>query len=245
MSVGKTALVTGASRGIGAAIAEALARKGYDLILTCSKTIEDLSKLAANLEKNYSVEVIPTVCDVSDPQQVRNLFKQIKDLNLLVNNAGISYVGLFQDMTDDDWRSNIDTNLSGCFYTCRQAIPIFLNHQDELVAGRIVNISSVWGNVGAACEVAYSAAKGGVNSLTMALAKELAPSRISVNAIACGCVDTSMNGHLSPREKAKLSEEIPAGRFATPEEIAQTLITLLDSPTYLTGQIITVDGGWI
>lgn len=242
----RTALVTGASRGIGAAIAEELAREHCDLVLTCSRTMGDLQKLAERLTRDYSVTVRARACDVSDPDAVRKLFAGIEDLDILINNAGISYVGLLQDMSDEDWNRSLSTNLSGCFYTCREAIPLFLKKQGrETVPGRIVSISSVWGNVGASCEACYSATKGGINALTMALAKELAPSGIPVNAIACGCVDTVMNDHLSKEEKEELAEEIPAGRFAEPTEIAACVKLLLSAPSYLTGQVITVDGGWI
>ena len=150
-------------------------------------------------------------------------------------------------MTDEEWDRILSVNLSSVFYTSRAAIPLFLKNRrsGEGVPGRILNISSVWGNVGASCEAAYSATKGGVNSLTRALAKELAPSGIPVNAIACGCVDTRMNAQLSAEEKAELSEEIPAGRFAQPSEIARAVLSLIHAPAYLTGQIVTVDGGWI
>lgn len=235
------ALVTGASRGIGAAIARTLAENGYDLILTCSKTMDALEQLSAQLQREYGVLVTAVQCDMGSSRDVRDLFTRIDHLDVLINNAGIAYIGLLQDMSDSDWDRMIATDLSACFYTCRAAIPIFLQRH----TGRIINISSVWGNVGAACEAAYSAAKGGVNSLTRALAKELAPSGISVNAIACGCVDTVMNGQLSEDEKNDLAQEIPAGRFADPSEIADTVLRLLQAPLYLTGQIITVDGGWI
>ncbi len=206
----------------------------------------DLMTLSRELEEEFSISVKPVLCDVSDANAVRLMFSKITDLDVLVNNAGISYVGLLQDMTDADWNRSIGTNLSGCFYTCREAIPLFLKKQEsEEVPGRILSISSVWGRVGASCEAAYSASKGGVNALTMALAKELAPSRIPVNAIACGCVDTVMNSHLSGEEKRALADEIPAGRFATPAEIADTVRLLLKAPAYLTGQVLTVDGGWI
>lgn len=235
------ALVTGASRGIGAATAQVLAENGYDLILTCSKTMDSLEQLAAQLRREYGVSVRAVQCDMGCSRAVRSLFTQIDHLDVLINNAGIAYIGLLQDMSDDDWDRMIATDLSSCFYTCRAAIPLFLRRH----SGRIINISSVWGSVGASCEAAYSAAKGGVNSLTRALAKELAPSGISVNAIACGCVDTLMNGQLSEDEKNDLAQEIPAGRFAEPSEIADAILRLLQAPAYLTGQIITVDGGWI
>lgn len=269
-----TALVTGASRGIGRAIAGALAADGWNLILTCLKTLPELREFSSLLEQQYEIEVRSCLCDMGNPDDVRDLFGGISSLDLLINNAGIAWVGLLQDMTDADWNRIVATNLSSVFYTSRAAIPLFLKKgadpamnsipstgQDlngltggpgEAGAahiapdrGRIINISSVWGNVGASCEAAYSATKGGVNSLTKALAKELAPSGIPVNAIACGCVDTVMNDNLSPEEKADLADEIPIGRFAEPSEIAAAVLQLVHSPAYLTGQIITVDGGWI
>lgn len=253
----RTALVTGASRGIGKAIAAALAGDGWNLILTCSRTLPELSAFAACLEERHRVLVRSVLCDMGDSASVSRLFAGIPSLELLVNNAGIAHIGLLQDMTDEEWNRILATNLSSVFYTSRAAIPFFLKNRSlskpeedsipskSFCPGRILNISSVWGNVGASCEAAYSATKGGVNSLTRALAKELAPSGIPVNALACGCVDTSMNGQLSAEEKAELSEEIPAGRFAEPEEIAAAALQLIHAPAYLTGQIVTVDGGWI
>ncbi len=295
LNYSRTALVTGASRGIGKAIAAALAGDGWNLILTCSRTLPELSAFAADLEERHHVLVRSVLCDMGDSASVSRLFAGIPSLELLVNNAGIAHIGLLQDMTDEEWDRILATNLSSVFYTSRAAIPLFLKNRsraedcdtgaalwntkeaafdavlqdtrkfnssgDDVRAsskpkedgipagsvcpGRILNISSVWGNVGASCEAAYSATKGGVNSLTRALAKELAPSGIPVNAIACGCVDTAMNGQLSAEEKAELSEEIPAGRFAEPGEIAAAALQLIHAPAYLTGQIVTVDGGWI
>ncbi len=274
LTYSRTALVTGASRGIGKAIAEALAGEGWNLILTCSRTLPELSAFARQLEERDHVLVRSVLCDMGDSASVTRLFAGIPSLELLVNNAGIAHIGLLQDMTDAEWDRILATNLSSVFYTSRAAIPLFLKNRsqeggcgsalpssgrtrsfpeskgsgipaDPVCPGRILNISSVWGNVGASCEAAYSATKGGVNSLTRALAKELAPSGIPVNAIACGCVDTVMNGQLSAEEKAELSEEIPAGRFAEPEEIAAAALQLVRAPAYLTGQIVTVDGGWI
>ncbi len=158
-----------------------------------------------------------------------------------MNNAGISYVGLLQDMTAEEWNRVIAVNLSSVFYTSKQAIPLFLSHN----TGRIINISSVWGEVGASTEVAYSASKGGINAFTRGLAKELAPNHIPVNAVACGCIDTRMNDCFTEADKEALADEIPAGRFGSPEEAAETVIRVLCMPDYLTGQIITLDGGWI
>ena len=248
LTYSRTALVTGASRGIGKAIAASLAGEGWNLILTCSRTLPELSAFARQLEEQNHVLVQSVLCDMGDSASVTGLFEGIPSLELLVNNAGIAHIGLLQDMTDEEWNRILATNLSSVFYTSRAAIPLFLRNRSQAASccpGRILNISSVWGNVGASCEVAYSATKGGVNSLTKALAKELAPSGIPVNAIACGCVDTVMNGQLSAEEKAEISEEIPAGRFAAPEEIAAAALQLIHSPAYLTGQIVTMDGGWI
>ncbi len=237
----KYALVTGASRGIGKSIAQALAKEGYHLILTCSKSMSDLSNFSSQLEKEYNITCIATQCDMKNAEEVRILFDSIPNLDLLINNAGISYVGLLQDMCPEEWDEVIGTNLSSAFYTSKYAIPLMLQKH----AGHIINISSVWGNVGAAAEVAYSASKGGLNTLTKALAKELAPSGIQVNAIACGLIDTQMNAHLSEDDLDALKEEIPAGRAGTPDEVAQAVLSLLNMPSYFTGQIVTLDGGWI
>ena len=167
--------------------------------------------------------------------------KTFGSVDILVNNAGISRVGLLQDMDFEEWDSLIAANLSSVFHCCKLAIPSMVRKQ----SGHIVNISSVWGVCGASCEAAYSASKGGVNALTKALAKELAPSHIQINAIACGVIDTDMNHFLSKEEAAALLEEIPAGRMGTPDEVARMVLSLTESPAYLTGQVIRFDGGWI
>lgn len=236
----KTALITGASRGIGRAIAVALAKEGYDLFLLCRKNMDTLTQMAKELQMQYAVQVTCFQGDAGDAKFVRACFEHISDLTVLINNAGISHVGLLQDMTDEEWDTLLQTNLSSMFYCCRCAIPLMLKQH----SGHIINISSVWGSQGASMEVAYSASKGGVNAFTRALAKELAPSGLQVNAIAPGFIDTEMNAHLSPEELASLFEEIPAGRAGQPKEVAQLVLQLLASPTYLTGQIITLDGGW-
>ena len=234
------ALVTGASRGIGKAIAEALAADGFDLILTCRNSIGELEKFAASLEEKYGISVCAERVDMKVSADVRELFEGITDLDVLINNAGISHVGLLQDMTDEEWDDVIGTNLSSAFYTCRCAIPLMLRKH----SGRILNISSVWGNVGASLETAYSASKGGLNAFTKALSKELAPSGISVNAIACGVIDTDMNAVFSEEDMDALKKEIPADRIGSPAEVAALVVQLLKTPEYMTGQIITLDGGW-
>lgn len=237
----KKALVTGASRGIGKAIAKRLAEEKIDLILTCNTNFDVLQDFAYDLTSQHNIKCSAYKCDAGDPNQVRKLFLEHGDVDIVVNNAGISYVGLLQDMDLDDWNHVINTNLNSVFYTSRLAIEYMLKQQ----SGCIINISSIWGETGASMEVAYSASKGGVNSFTKALAKELAPSHIKVNAIACGVIDTDMNNCFSDDEKLDLAESIPVGRFGKPEEIAEIVYRIIDAPEYLTGQIITVDGGFI
>lgn len=240
----KTVLITGASRGIGRAMAIAFAQAGFRIVITCSKSKEALDSLKSELETTYHTSVLSSVGDIGDFIYVEQLFSQISNrfggVDILINNAGISYIGLLADMSFDDWNHILSTNLSSVFSTCKLATPYMVHNKQ----GKIINISSVWGNVGASCEVAYSACKGGVNSFTRALAKELAPSNIQVNAIACGVIDTQMNACFSAEERQDLMEEIPTGRFGTPEEVAALALSLATGNDYLTGQIITLDGGW-
>ena len=237
----KTALVTGASRGIGLAIATILAQNGYQLHLTCKNSYKKLKKIAGELSEAYNVPCFAHKTDMGNFAEVWTLFSEIDTLDILINNAGISHVGLLQDTSVDVWQKVLDTNLSSLFYTSKLSVPKMLENE----GGVIINISSIWGNVGASMEVAYSASKGGVNAFTKALAKELAPSNISVNAISCGVIDTDMNKNLSKEEMAALIEEIPANRMGTPREVATLVLQLIDSPKYLTGQIITMDGGFL
>lgn len=238
----RNVLITGASRGIGKSIAKAFAKQGDNLILTCLNSIEDLEKYAAELEKEFGIRVRAAKCDMSDYEAVKALFADIYELDILINNAGVAYIGLLTDMEKEDWDRVLGTNLDALFFTSKFAVPMMLKKH----SGRIINISSVWGNVGASCEVAYSASKGGVNSFTKALAKELAPSGIAVNAIACGVIDTDMNRkHLSDEDLEELKNEIPMDRLGRAEEVAELTVKLSDAPSYMTGQIITIDGGWI
>lgn len=241
----KTVLVTGGSRGIGRSIALAFAKEGYHVFLNCNKSLDDLEKLTEYINSSTKGSATRVIGDVGNPAMVREMFNLIFDqcdgLDVLVNNAGSGFFGLLSDMTDDEWDAIIAVNLSSVFYCCRQAIPSMVSRK----AGKIINISSMWGRTGASCESAYSAAKSGVNGLTKALAKELAPSNISVNAIACGVVDTEMNHRLSPSERRKLENEIPVGRFATADEIAQLVMNIVNTPNYMTGQVIGMDGGFI
>ncbi len=239
----KTACITGASRGIGRATALKFAKEGYDLALSCATNTELLSAVAKEASA-LGARCVTFTGDMGTPDACEAFFRLLRSsfpsLDVLVCNAGISYLGLLQDMTPADWDRMIRTDLSAVFYLSRLAIPMMLSAGH----GKIICLSSVWGNAGASCEVAYSAAKGGVNAFTKALAKELAPSNIQVNAVAPGTIDTEMNQWLSPEERALLSEEIPAGRFGTAEETAALIHTLAEAGSYLTGQIITLSGGW-
>ena len=241
----KNVLVTGASRGIGRAIALTFAKCGYHVFLNCSQSIKELEAVKSEIETIPGGSCDLLIGDIGNPNVVNQLFETIYQkcdaLDVLINNAGIAHMGLLTDMTNEEWNRLIQTNLSSVFYCCRLAVPKMVTKK----MGKIINISSMWGSVGASCEVAYSASKSGVHGLTRALAKELAPCNIQVNAIACGCIDTAMNAQLDARERSALETEIPAGRFGTPQEVADFVIQLVNSPAYVTGQIIGLDGGFI
>ncbi len=240
----KSIIITGASRGIGKAIALALTND-YDYIaICCSKDVDNLYRVQAH------IEATGTIChsfigDVSDYDFIKNMvdtvISEAGEINTLVNNAGISITGLFTHTTPVDWKTIIGANLTSIYNTCHQVVP----HMVSQKSGKILNISSVWGLTGASCEVAYSTTKGGINSFTKALAKELAPSNISVNAIAFGAIDTDMNSQLTSEEIAMLENEIPYGRMATCEEAGVFVKNILSMPEYFTGEVVKFDGGWI
>lgn len=240
----KYVLITGASRGIGRACALLFADAGYHVFLNCDKSIQELTLVEKQIQSKHQTCTVLTG-NAGSPKDVALMFQQIHaccpGLDVLVNNAGISYIGLLTDMTDIEWETLLSANLSSAFYCCRAAVPSMVSRK----SGKIVNISSMWGTVGASCEAAYSATKSGMNGLTRALAKELAPSNIQVNAIACGVIDTDMNASLSTEEREVLMDEIPAGRFGTPEEVAALTLDLAQSHAYMTGQVIGLDGGFI
>lgn len=241
----KYILVTGASRGIGQAVALAFANCGYHVFLNCNASIKQLQEVKEKIDTATPGSATLVPGNIADPDAVRAMFQTIYEhcdaLDVLVNNAGVSHLGLLSDMTDEQWDRVIGTDLSSVFYCCREAIPKMVSRK----SGHIINISSMWGVSGSSCEVAYSAAKSGVNGLTRALAKELAPSQIPVNAIACGVIDTVMNQWLDKEEREALEQEIPIGRFASPEEVGQLAVNLVNSPLYLTGQVIGLDGGYL
>lgn len=239
----KTVLITGASRGIGRAIALEYAKKKYNIVI-CARNDAALEKTAKEVTALGAACLVVT-CDVGKYADVERLFSEATghfgDIDILVNNAGISHIGLLQDMSIDEWNNIVNINLSSVFSCCKLAIPGMIRKQ----SGSIINISSVWGVAGASCEVAYSATKGGINAFTKALAKELAPSGINVNAIACGVMDTDMNHCFSEEEMQNIIEEIPAGRMGNPDEAAALAMAISEGTSYLTGQVIVLDGGYI
>lgn len=243
----RTAIVTGASGDIGSAIAERLAADGYHLVLIGNKSKERLLEVADKC-RAYAGQSGKTIFsmtgDLGEYTAAEALLAEalelLEQIDLLVNCAGMAHIGLLADMSHDEWNNVLNTNLSSVFYCCRSVVPAMVRQK----AGRILNISSVWGSTGASCEVAYSATKGAIHSLTKGLAKELAPSNIAVNALACGMIDTKMNDCFSKHEIAHICDEIPAGRMGTPAEVAEAIALLAEAPVYLTGQIITMDGGW-
>ncbi len=270
----KTIWVTGASRGIGRAIAKKIADHYYmeslpmenrlrrwaglrpeqardneetpcNLVINSRHEDADLNSIADYVTER-GAHVLKLVGDVASDNDRQHMLKSIHErfgsVDVLINNAGISHIGLLQDMSPAQINDLISTNLTAAIALSALIVNDLLKSKND---PRIINISSVWGNVGASCEAVYSACKGGLNSFTKALAKELAPSHIPVNAIACGLIDTTMNSHLTPEEFNELCEEIPAGRAGKPEEVAELACYLLHATDYLTGQIITLDGGWV
>lgn len=242
---GKIAVVTGASRGIGRSVALELSKKGANVVINYKEDQKGAEK-TLELIKESGGRGFLYKADVSDYSCCKNMMKDIINkltkIDILVNNAGISKVGLFTDLTEEDFDNIMNVNFKGVF-NCSQAVA---DHMISRKKGVIVNMSSIWGNSGASCEVIYSASKGAINSFTKALAKELAPSNIRVNAVAPGVIDTDMNKCFSEEERQSLIEEIPMMRMGQGEDIAEVVEFLCEeSSKYITGQIITVDGGFI
>ena len=238
----KTAIVTGGSRGIGAAIVKMLAEEGYNVVLNYNKSEEIAQKLKEEFTKNkYSVEIFKA--DVSKREEAKALvdftLKKFGSIEVLVNNAGISQTKLFTDITDEDWNVMIGTNLNSVFYTSQEVVKNMIHNKK----GCIINISSIWGLVGSSCEVHYSVAKAGVDAMTKALAKELGPSNIRVNSIAPGIIDTDMNKYLTDKEIVEIEEEIPLCKIGKVEDIAKCAKWLIQD-SYTTGQVISINGGW-
>ena len=237
----KTIIVTGVTGGIGSQIARKFILMG-DIVIGVYNNSESV---AMQLKKEFGANLHLYKCDLSDFDCGEKLLLYIEEKglqpDLLINNAGISIIGLLQDLTKDFWNNIWNTNVTSAISLSKALIPLFLRNGH----GKIINISSVWGERGASCEVAYSATKGAINSFTKALAKELAPSNIQVNALSCGIIDTKMNSHLSSEDISSIIEEIPAERLGTPQDVADAVLSLTDFNSYMTGQIITIDGGWM
>ncbi|MCR5147074.1 MAG: 3-oxoacyl-ACP reductase FabG [Clostridia bacterium] len=242
MNNGKVVIVTGGSRGIGANIVTELANEGYSVILNYNKSEALANNIKDELTRNGKIVEI-FKADITKREEVKGLIdfaiSKFAKIDVLINNAGISQIKLFTDLTDEDWNNMIQTNLTGAFYASQETAKYMINHKE----GCIINISSIWGLTGASCEVHYSAAKAGLDGMTKALAKELGPSNIRVNSIAPGIINTEMNSHLNEEELNNIIEEIPLGRIGYPQSITNCVKWLINDD-YTTGQIISVNGGW-
>lgn len=241
----KTALITGASRGIGAATARRLAREGYAVAVNYCNSEDRALALVKELQAEGHT-AMAVRADVSDPEQVRAMVDNVLDkfcqLDILVCNAGRSWVGLLGDMTAEEWRELFSVNLDSVFYCCKAVLP----HMIHRKKGKIITISSMWGQVGASCEAAYSASKAGVIGLTKALAKELGPSGIAVNCVAPGVIDTEMNQNLTDEDLDALREETPLERIGKAEDVAESVLFLAsEGADFITGQVLCPNGGLI
>lgn len=239
----KVAVITGASGGIGAATARRLAAEGFRLVLGYCRSREKAEALCREL-RAAGGEAVTFRADITRPAEAAALIDhavaEYGHLDVLINNAGIAQIKLFTDITHEEWRQMFAANVDGVYYCCRAAVP----HLVRQHSGAIVNVSSIWGLCGASCETHYSAAKAAVIGFTQALAKELAPSGVTVNCVAPGAIDTEMNAHLSPEERRALEEEIPLGRMGTPEEAAAAIAFLAgEDARYFTGQVLSPNGG--
>ena len=241
----KTVIVTGASKGIGASTAILFAENGYNVVINYNSSFKNAELLASSL-LSRGFGVMTFKADVSNPLEaelmVRETVHKFGTVDVLVNNAGIAASGIITDLSDYDKDHIFNVNLNGCYNMCKSVIPYMVGQK----SGKIINISSMWGETGASCEAAYSASKAGVIGLTKALAKELAPSGITVNSVAPGLIDTSMNGNLSEDELKAFIEEVPLGRMGRPEEVAEAVFFLAgDKADYITGQVLGVNGGYV
>ena len=241
----KIALITGGSRGIGAACVRAFAEDGYSVAFLYNNSREKAEALVQQLRAEGR-DVSAYRCDVADPAQVKNVITEIlrtyRRIDALVNCAGIAHIGLFTDMTEDEWDRLFAVNVRSAFSVTKAVLPGMISRQN----GAIVSVSSMWGEVGASCEVAYSATKAALIGLTKALAKEVGPSGVRVNCVTPGVIDTDMNAQLTDDDRAALSDETPLGRTGSAEEVAKTILFLCgEDASFITGQIIGVSGGLV
>ncbi len=236
----QTVLITGASRGIGAAVARKYAQEGYRLILTYREREDQIKELCATLK----TEVLPIRADVARVEEVEQMVAQgmraFGGVDVLVNNAGIAEQKLFSDITPEDWDRMFDVNVKGMYLVTKAVLPSMIHEK----RGSIVNLSSIWGLTGASCEVHYSASKAAVIGFTKALAKELGPSGISVNCVAPGVISTDMNAHLPAEILQELKEETPLGTLGTPEDVAEA-VWFLSQSRFITGQVLSPNGGMV
>ncbi|MBR2703844.1 MAG: 3-oxoacyl-ACP reductase FabG [Clostridia bacterium] len=238
----KVILVTGGSHGIGADIVKTLARDGYQVILNYNKSEAEAISIKEELN-NENINIDIYKADVSNHIEVTKMINFCIDkyhiINVLINNAGITETKVFTDITDNDWNHMIQTNLTSAFYACKDVLPSMIHNK----SGLIINISSIWGQIGASCETHYAVSKAGLDAMTKSLAKELGPSNIRVNSIAPGIIDTKMNNHLTAEELQDVVDEIPLGRIGTPNAISKCVEWLINDD-YITGQVISINGGW-
>lgn len=234
----KVAIVSGGSRGIGASIVETLASSGFDVVLNYRFSADNANDIASKFSN-----IVTFQADVSDHAQVKSLvdftISKFGRIDLLVNNAGIDFINTLSDTSDSDFDTVLRNNLYSAFYLSKEVSPYMINAK----SGLIINISSIWGIVGASCEMAYSVSKAGLDAMTKSLAKELGPSNIRVNSIAPGIIDTDMNSFLSKEELSEIVNDIPLERIGLPSDVADTVL-FLDKNSYITGQVIQVTGGW-
>lgn len=240
-----TALITGASRGIGAAAARLLAARGYAVAVNYFRSEDRALELAEELQKAGHT-ALAVRADVSDALQAEKMVDTVLEsfcqLDILVCNAGVAHFGLLSDLTEEEWRHIFGVNVDGVFHCCRAVIPHFVRRK----AGKIVTVSSMWGQVGASCEAAYSASKAAVIGLTKALAKELGPSGIAVNCVSPGVIQTDMCAHVDPAVLESLREETPLERLGKPEDVARVIAFLAsEEADFITGQVIPVNGGMV
>ena len=232
-------LISGGSRGIGRALVESFAKNG-DSVAFIYKNSYDAATALSNATGAVAIQADVSKSDCAK-EAVEKAISALGGIDVLINNAGISQIKLFTDIRDDDWADMINTNLSSAFYLTRATLPSMISQK----SGRIINIGSMWGKIGASCEVHYSASKAGIRGMTMALAKEVGPSGITVNAIEPGVIATDMNAALSEETITELCEQTPMCRIGTPQDVAALALFLAsDSASFITGQIIGVDGGF-
>lgn len=239
----KNIIVTGASRGIGRCLAQNFAKEGHNVILNYNKSKKEAEQIQKDLEEQgINIEIFKA--DVSKRDEVKKMIKfalkKMNKIDVLINNAGIAKLQMFQDVTEEDWNEIMDTNLKSSYYTIQEVLPGMIHQK----SGCIINISSIWGMVGASCEAAYSASKAGIDAITKSLAKELGPSNIRVNSIAPGVINTDMNSMIDEKIKEEIEKETPLGRIGEPIDIYRCAKWLIEDE-FCTGQVISINGGYL